>query len=121
MPNLPKKLGPNRKGTFNLAETAQQDVREIWLYIAENNLFSADKLITELFSKLQLLANDAELGRIRNEFFLNLRSFPFKKYMIFYLPTEDGIEVFRVLHSSRNIEGIFEEFFNDLKTSENRW
>lgn len=81
---------------------------------------SADKLIAELFAKFQLLAHNAELGRIRNEFFLNLRSFPVKKYIIFYIPNETGIEIFRIIHSSRNIAGIFDEFFNELQSLENQ-
>ncbi len=117
---MPKKLNPNSKAAFDLAEKAQQDIREIWSYLAENSPVSADKLITELFVKFQLLAKNAELGRSRNEFLLNLRSFPVKKYIVFYIPTEAGIEIFRIIHSSRNIEGIFDDFFNDLESLENQ-
>ena len=117
---MPRKLNPNRRGTFELAERTQQDIREIWSYVGENSPLSADKLITELFGKFQLLADNAELGKSRNEFLLDLRSFSFKKYVIFYLPTEYGIDIFRVLHSSRNIEGVFDDFFDDLETPENR-
>ena len=117
---MPKKLTPSSRGTFNLAARAQHDVREIWAYIAEKSPVSADKLITELFGKFQLLADNPELGRIRNEFLLDLRSFPVKKYLIFYIPSETGIEIFRIIHSARNIEGIFEDFFSDLESSENQ-
>lgn len=116
---MPRKLNPNSRGRFDLAEQAQQDIREIWSYLAEKSPIAADKLITELFAKFQLLANNAELGRNRNEFLLNLRSFPVKKYIVFYIPTEAGIEIFRVIHSSRNIAGIFDEFFNELESLEN--
>jgi toxin ParE1/3/4 len=33
----------------------------------------------------------------------------FEKYLIFYRPLEDGIEVVRVIHAARDIESIFED------------
>jgi toxin ParE1/3/4 len=33
----------------------------------------------------------------------------FRKHLIFYLPKEDGIEVIRVLHGSRDLVALFEE------------
>ena len=118
MRNLPENLKQNKEGIFELSENAQNDIKEIWFYISENSVNSADKLISELFRKFQLLAKNFELGKSRNEYFINLRSFPLKKYIIFYVPTENGIEIFRVIHSSRNIEGLFDEFFGDLESAE---
>jgi len=31
----------------------------------------------------------------------------FPKYLIFYIPIEDGVEIVRVLHGARNLEAIF--------------
>jgi toxin ParE1/3/4 len=39
----------------------------------------------------------------------NVRSFPFGRYVIFYEPIEDGIDVVRVLHSARDIDAVFGE------------
>jgi toxin ParE1/3/4 len=33
----------------------------------------------------------------------------FRKHIIFYLPTDDGIEVVRILYGSRNVQRILEE------------
>jgi toxin ParE1/3/4 len=33
----------------------------------------------------------------------------FEKHLIFYRPTETGIEIIRVLHSARDIDRIFDE------------
>jgi len=33
----------------------------------------------------------------------------FPKHLIFYRPIKDGVEVIRVLHSSRDIAGLFSE------------
>lgn len=45
---------------------------------------------------------------------MNLRSYPYKNYVIFYLPIENGVEVFRVLHAARNVEEVFTDFFEGI-------
>jgi toxin ParE1/3/4 len=37
---------------------------------------------------------------------------PFKKYLVFYRPVADGIEIARVLHGARDIHGILAEDFD---------
>jgi len=54
------------------------------------------------------------MGRAREELAASLRSFPFGRYVIFYVPFEDGIDVVgidvvRVLHGARDIDAIFSE------------
>jgi toxin ParE1/3/4 len=98
-----------------LSQLARTDLDEIWSYINENNSQAADKLIRDFLQKFRMLAENPNLGRTQDKYFLNLRSFPFKNYIIFYVPTDYGIEIFRVIHSSRNIEGLFDEFFEGLK------
>ena len=49
------------------------------------------------------------MGRARDELAADLRSFPFARYVIFYEPIEDGIDVVRVLHSARDIDAAFDE------------
>ena len=47
--------------------------------------------------------------RARKELATDLRSFPFGRYVIFYTPVYDGIDVVRVLHSARDIDAAFGE------------
>jgi toxin ParE1/3/4 len=49
------------------------------------------------------------MGRARQELAASLRSFPFGRYVIFYVPIENGINVVRVLHSARDIDAVFDE------------
>ena len=49
------------------------------------------------------------MGRCRDELAPGVRSLPFGRYVIFYLPLHDEIDVVRVLHSARDIESIFEK------------
>ena len=56
-----------------------------------------------------LIASQPMMGRARNELVADLRSFPYGRYIIFYIPIDDGIDVVRVLHSSRDVDAVFEE------------
>ncbi len=44
------------------------------------------------------------MGHARYELAPELRSFPVGRYVIFYLPLVDGVELVRVLHSARDID-----------------
>lgn len=116
MKNLQKnKLINKQQPQTELSAFAKNDLDEIWSYINQDSPKFADNLIIELVRKFRMLAENPKLGKTRNEILLNLRAFPFKNFVIFYVPIENGIEIFRVVHSSRNIEGLFEEFFENLK------
>jgi toxin ParE1/3/4 len=47
------------------------------------------------------------MGRAREELAADLRSFPFGRYLIFYAPVDEGIDVVRVLHSARDVDAAF--------------
>ena len=49
------------------------------------------------------------MGREREELAPGLRSFPFGRYVVFFLPLEGGIDVVRVMHGSIDIEERFHE------------
>jgi toxin ParE1/3/4 len=82
---------------------ARDDLIEIWEYIAEDNVARADAFIDSINVMLNKLAEYPLLGRARPELTPKLRSFPIGRYVLFYEPTADGIELLRVLHSSRDI------------------
>jgi toxin ParE1/3/4 len=46
---------------------------------------------------------------MRDDLGSKLRSFPVKPYIVFYIKLDDGIEVVRILHQSRDIERLFSE------------
>lgn len=87
---------------------ADIDVLEIWNYIAEDSFEAADNWIDELNKRMLLWASQPNMGRERSDLAHGLRSFPFGRYLVFYIPINDGIEVVRIIHSSRDIESSFE-------------
>jgi len=85
------------------------DLSEIWSYVAEDSVSNADRFAARIDKAFTLLARRPGLGRARHELYPSLRSFVVRKYVVFYLPLANGIDVIRVLHGARDIETIFDE------------
>ena len=83
---------------------AEADILDIWDYIAEDSLDQADRWVDGLDEKLRLWAGQPLMGRERVELMPGLRSFPFGRYVVFYTALPDGIDVVRVMHSSRELD-----------------
>jgi toxin ParE1/3/4 len=94
-------------GIIVLSPRAQSDIAEIWDYIAEDSETRADDFIDVIDLKFQTLSNQPNMGRKRGELAEGLRSFPVGRYVIFYLPIPQGVQIVRVLHGSRDLETIF--------------
>ncbi len=90
-------------------------MKEIWTYIAEYNTYSANDVVRELGKKFDLLEANPKLGREQDGLLVEMRLFPHKSYNIYYFPIEGGVEIYRVLHGRRNIEEVFDDFFEGLK------
>lgn len=93
---------------FKVSELAQDDLISIYEYIAAEDEDAATRLMRAFREKFHLLAQFPNMGRERNELLLYLRSFPIGRYLVFYQPTDDGIEVLRVQHSARDLRGLFD-------------
>lgn len=88
---------------------AISDLAEIWDYIADDSEERADAFIETIDSKLKILASSPKIGRIRHELMEGVRSWSIGRYVVFYFPLTNGVEVVRVLHGSRDIESAFYE------------
>ena len=88
---------------------AEEDLLDIWVHIASDSPFHADRFLDLLDDKMRLLADAPGMGRSRAELSPGLRGFPVGNYLIFYRQAGTGIEVVRVLHGSRDIEALFHD------------
>ena len=86
---------------------AEADILEIWEYVADDNIAAADRWVDRLDEQLRLLAAQPMMGRARDELAPAVRSFPFGRHVVFYVPLDDGIDVVRVLHGARDIDVVF--------------
>ncbi len=57
----------------------------------------------KLETKLNLLITQPHMGRARPELMRKLQSFPYARYIVFFLAEPEGIEIVRVVHSARDI------------------
>ena len=87
---------------------AEADILEIWGYIAEDSVVAADRWVDKLGEKFALWATQPMMGRARDELSPGIRSLAFGRYVVFFEPLPDGIDVVRVLHGSRDIDASFE-------------
>lgn len=86
---------------------AEADITELWNFIADDSEARADAFIDELDRELRTLAKRPNIGRARGELAEGLRSFTVGRYVIFYLPLTDGIDIVRVLHGARDVDRLF--------------
>ena len=87
---------------------AESDLDEIWLYIAQDNPANADRFLDRLQERCLALADFPQMGTSRNDLKTGLRCHPWERYLIFYFPIEDGVDIVRVLHGARDLDAIFD-------------
>src|ERR1700736_3701889 len=91
------------------------DLDDIAEYIGRTNPQAALRFLDAFDQTVAALAPMPLLGAPHESDELRLqevRTWPvagFKKYLVFYRPTEDGIEVLRVLHGARDIDTVLGE------------
>ena len=83
---------------------AELDLTDIWTYIARDNLNAADRVIRRIDERLRLLVGDPTMGERFEHHRPGLRATAVGNYVIYYSPTQDGIQVYRVLHAARQRE-----------------
>jgi toxin ParE1/3/4 len=86
---------------------AESDLDEIWWYIAQDSPHNADRFLDRIQERCLGLTDFPQMGTRRDELKAGLRSQPVGNYLIFYFPLEDGIDIVRVLHGSRDVDAIF--------------
>ncbi|NER93499.1 MAG: type II toxin-antitoxin system RelE/ParE family toxin [Symploca sp. SIO1B1] len=93
---------------------ARIDLAEYAIFIARENPDAAEKFLNAAQATFQTLLAMPGMGSLchfSNPELQGIRRWAIKgfdKYLIFYQPIDDGIEVVRIIHASRDIEKIFE-------------
>jgi len=94
---------------------AERDVEECFVYIGKESLDAGVRFLVAAEESFEFLAKMPHIGsprEFRSTRLRNIRMWPvkgFEDYLIFYRPTDEGIEVLRVLHSKRDIEEVFSD------------
>jgi toxin ParE1/3/4 len=89
------------------APQAIEDLIDIVLHISRRNPAAASRFSDDVDQKCRRLAQFPGLGAACEELAPGLRQVSLGKYVLFYRPTDDGIELIRVLHGARDISTLF--------------
>lgn len=81
---------------------AEQDLDEIWWRIAQDSQQNADRFLDLIGETCIVISGYPNMGERRDELYKGLRSFPVGNYLIFYINLDDGVDIVRVLHGSRD-------------------
>jgi toxin ParE1/3/4 len=100
-------------------EGARRDLIQQWVWYAENaSIEVADRFLVAVDNTLNLLSSRPESGTpffVRESELQGMRRFPvsngFKKILLFYFPLQDGVDLVRVVHGSRDLRKLLAEDF----------
>lgn len=97
-----------RRATF--LASVRADLLDILAYVAETSgsLAVAQAFVSELRAQChKLAALQATVGRARPDLRADIRSFPYKGYVIFFRYHAGRFEVVNILEGHRDVEGFF--------------
>jgi toxin ParE1/3/4 len=97
--------------------TRQPEVRRNLIeqagYISHDNLDAALRFLDAAEATFEFLADHREVGEMfpsTNPRTAGMRVWPvdgFRNHLVFYRPTDDGVDIVRVLHGSRDLGAVF--------------
>ncbi|HEY4232005.1 MAG TPA: type II toxin-antitoxin system RelE/ParE family toxin [Lacipirellulaceae bacterium] len=90
---------------YRLAPAARDDLKRISHYIAVemHGAQGAKRLRGRFLECFRQLARNPHLGQACPELGENLRISPVGRYVILYVPREDGIDIVQVLHGAQDL------------------
>jgi toxin ParE1/3/4 len=92
--------------TLIISPTARQDLSDIFDYIARDKPIAAANWVETIEQKCRLIATTPEFGDKRAEYGIDIRSSVVGRYVVFFRPIRDGIEVLRVIPGDRDIRSL---------------
>jgi toxin ParE1/3/4 len=92
--------------TVTRTAAAERDLEEILEWLHDHSPTVAERLPTALDARCRLLASQPFTGRARDELQPGLRSVVVEYYVVFFVVTDDEVQIRRIVHGSRDTESI---------------
>ena len=95
---------------------ADNDLNEIFNYIASDNPVAARKVYlaaAETFERLSFMPNIGRQEHFKITGLIGMRMIPlsrFPNYLVFYRTTETELRILRLLHGARDLERLWQRF-----------
>ncbi len=93
---------------------AERDIEECFVYIAEENLDVGIYFLVAVEESIEQIASFPKIGSVKTFAGSQLHGLrmwrvkDYEKYLIFYLLKTETVEIIRVLHSSRDLQDLFD-------------
>ena len=94
-------------GRIQRTPRADQDLEELWFFIAQDDPAVADRWLDTLEEKIRLLADNPLMGPARPDIARELRYHPVGNHLLLYRVIQGGIEIVRVVHGARDLLDLF--------------
>lgn len=88
---------------YLVTTSARRDLIGIWEWIAEDNADAADRVLEDLFTACERLADFPLIGHRSDEFGENVRVWAVHSYLIAYLPETQPLQIVRVVSGYRDL------------------
>lgn len=88
---------------------AEEDLIDIWTFIAEDDPAAADRLLDRIDEVCGHLAENPKLGPARPELRPGLRTMIVARYLILYRVMPNCVEIVRVVHGARDLTSLFRD------------
>jgi toxin ParE1/3/4 len=82
---------------------AEEDLIDLWSYIARENPAAADRLLDRLEGRWELLKSQPYMGAEREDIAPGIRHVVVGSYLTLYRVAEGQVEIVRVLYGERHI------------------
>ena len=93
---------------FVLTPRAEQEIEDIWEYIAGDNIEAADRVLDALETAMFKLAKNPGIGHWREELADRRHRFvSVYSYLIVYRHETKPLQIIRVRHAARDVQSIF--------------
>ena len=86
---------------------AEEDLIEIWTWVARDSLTAADRLLDRIDEVCGRLAENPLMGPARPDLAEGLRYFVAGSYLVIYREAAAGVEIVRIIHGARDLPNLF--------------
>ncbi len=89
---------------YKLGRDVEQDLDDIWEFVAADNIDAADRLIAKFFDAFEALARMPGMGHQRKDLTqLAVLFWPVGNYLVIYHAERTPIEIVAVVHGKRDV------------------